>query len=186
MGEFNELITSNTIFQERLFNVGVCPLRKRSEWACRSQPARLRLKWDIRQKNSPIHLWQMNLTCPSAMAASREQQPARRTRRQFTTDTSCAVKEGFSNRSRSSEVCAMMRGERKTHADHPDRQYQAKLPRAPAHPARRVLHAQPKTRCGETRLLTSLSDGTDKPLRMKIRTGSFRALVVSKRSRAAC
>src|SRR5687767_13716437 len=72
------------------------------------------------------------------------------------------------------QIVAMMVENEKLSADHPDRQFQAKLP-GRLRAKKGEVYVRSENPRGETGYYCA-SDGTDKPLRLKIRTGSFTAL----------
>ena len=84
------------------------------------------------------------------------------------------VKEVFDSLKILRQVVNMMKENEKLPVDHPDRLYQAKLP-ARLRIKRGEVYCRSENPRGETGYYVA-SDGTDKALRIKIRTGSFSAL----------
>ena len=84
------------------------------------------------------------------------------------------IKEVFESLKILRQVVHAMRENEKLPTEHPDRQFQAKLPVRLKVKAGEVYVRSENPR-GETGYYV-VSDGTDKPLRLKIRTGSFSAL----------
>jgi NADH-quinone oxidoreductase subunit D len=84
------------------------------------------------------------------------------------------VKEVFESIKIIKQVVALLRENDKLDAKHPDRQYQTKLP-VRLKVKKGEVYMRSENPRGETGYYI-VSDGSDKPVRMKIRTGSFTAL----------
>ena len=175
MVEFNELITSNTIFKERLCNVGICPRKKAINWGLVGPNLRgSGVKWDIR-KNEPYSIYdKLKFDVPVGDGGVPGGSNPNGTLGDSYDRYVVRVKEVFECIKILKQVCTMMRENEKLPADHPDRLSQAKLP-GRLRVKRGEAYVRSENPRGETGYYI-VSDGTDKPVRMKIRTGSFTAL----------
>lgn len=175
MVEFNELITGNTIFQDRLCHVGVVSPEQAINWGLVGPNLRgSGVKWDLR-KNEPYSIYD-KLAFDVAIGDGGD--PKGSNPRGALGDSydryMVRVKEVYESTRIVNQICVMMRENEKLPADHPDRLYQARLP-GRLKVKRGEVYVRSENPRGETGYYVA-SDGTDKPLRLKIRTGSFTAL----------
>jgi NADH-quinone oxidoreductase subunit D len=183
MVEFNELITGNTIFQDRLCHVGTVTPENAINWGLVGPNLRgSGVSWDLR-RDEPYSIYdkfkwngpgELDPKIPvgdggdpngsnpqGALGDSYDRYVVR-------------VKEVFESIKIIKQVCAWMKENEKLPADHPDRQFQAKLP-GRLKVKKGEVYVRSENPRGETGYYV-VSDGTDKPMRLKIRTGSFTAL----------
>jgi NADH-quinone oxidoreductase subunit D len=173
--EFNDLITGNSIFQQRLCSVGIISPEQAVNWGLVGPNLRgSGVKWDIR-KNEPYSIYdKLQFDVPigdggkpigsnpqGALGDSYDRYLVR-------------VKEVFESLKILKQVCSLLRENDKLPADNPDRQFQGKVP-ARLKIKRGEIYMRSENPRGETGYYI-VSDGSEKPLRIKIRTGSFSAL----------
>ena len=175
MLEFNDLITGNSIFQNRLCKVGVITPEQAVNWGLVGPNLRgSGVKWDLR-KNEPYSLYgALQFEVPvgdgGVPGGSNPQGVLGDSFDRYVV----RVKEVFESVKIIKQVCARMRENEKLPADNPDRQVQAKVP-ARLKPKRGEVYVRSENPRGETGYYV-VSDGTEFPLRLKCRTGSFSAL----------
>jgi NADH-quinone oxidoreductase subunit D len=175
MVEFNELITGNTIFQERLCHVGVVSPEQAVNWGLVGPNLRgSGVSWDVR-KNEPYSLYdKLKFDVPVGDGGQPHGSNPRGALGDSFDRYVVRVKEVFESIKIVKQICALMRENEKLPADHPDRQYQARLP-GRLKVKRGEVYVRSENPRGETGYYI-VSDGSDKPMRIKIRTGSFTAL----------
>jgi NADH-quinone oxidoreductase subunit D len=175
MIEFNELITGNSIFQDRLCHVGVVSPENAVNWGLVGPNLRgSGVNWDVR-KNEPYSIYdKVQFDVPVGDGGQPHGSNPRGALGDSFDRYVVRVKEVFESIKIIKQICAMMKENEKLPADHPDRQYQAKLP-GRLKVKRGEVYVRSENPRGETGYYVA-SDGTDKPLRLKIRTGSFTAL----------
>jgi NADH-quinone oxidoreductase subunit D len=175
MIEFNDLITGNTIFQERLCNVGIVSPEKAINYGLVGPNLRgSGVKFDIR-KNEPYSIYdKLKFDVPVGDGGDPNGSNPRGTLGDSYDRYVVRVKEVFESLKILRQVVDQMKANEKLPADHPDRQYQAKLP-ARLRIKRGEVYCRSENPRGETGYYVA-SDGTDKAMRIKIRTGSFSAL----------
>lgn len=175
MIEFNDLITGNTIFQERLCKVGVVTPEHAVNWGLVGPNLRgSGVQWDVR-KNEPYSIYdRLEFDVPVGDGGDPNGSNPRGELGDSYDRYVVRVKEVFESLKILKQVCSMLRENEKLPADHPDRLYQAKLPvRLKVPPGECYVRSENPR--GETGYYV-ISDGTEMPLRLKIRTGSFSAL----------
>jgi NADH-quinone oxidoreductase subunit D len=175
MVEFNELITSNTIFQDRLCNVGIVSREQAINWGLVGPNLRgSGVKFDIRV-DEPYSVYdKLKFDVPIGDGGDPNGSNPRGTLGDSFDRYVVRVKEVFESIKIIRQVCGMMRENERLPADHPDRQYQAKLP-ARLRVKKAEVYVRSENPRGETGYYC-VSDGTDIPMRLKIRTGSYTAL----------
>ncbi|MBE7462069.1 MAG: NADH-quinone oxidoreductase subunit D [Planctomycetes bacterium] len=175
MVEFNDLITGNSIFQERLCNVGIVSPEDAINWGLVGPNLRgSGVKWDLR-KNEPYSIYdQLEFGVPVGDGGDPNGSNPQGTLGDCYDRFVVRVKEVFESLKILRQVVDKLKETEKLPADHPDRQYQAKLPaRLKIKPGE--VYVRSENPRGETGYYC-VSDGTDCALRLKIRTGSFSAL----------
>jgi NADH-quinone oxidoreductase subunit D len=175
MVEFNELITGNSIFQERLCSVGIVTGEQAINWGLVGPNLRgSGVKWDVR-RDDPYSIYpQLKFEIPIGDGGDPNGSNPKGTLGDCYDRYVVRVKEVFESIKIVKQICAMMRENEKLPADHPDRLYQARLP-GRLRVKRGEVYVRSENPRGETGYHV-ISDGTDKPLRLKIRTGSYTAL----------
>lgn len=175
MIEFNDLITGNTIFQERLCNVGIVSPENAINYGLVGPNLRgSGVKWDIR-RNEPYSIYdRLKFDVPVGDGGDPSGSNPQGTLGDCYDRYVVRVKEVFESLKILRQVVDQMRENEKLSSDHPDRQYQAKLP-ARLRVKRGEVYCRSENPRGETGYYVA-SDGTDKAMRIKIRTGSFSAL----------
>lgn len=175
MVEFNELITGNAIFEQRLCHVGVVGPEQAVNWGLVGPNLRgSGLRWDIR-KHEPYSVYdRLPFDVPIGDGGDPQGSNPRGTLGDSYDRFLVRVKEVTESVKLIRQVCALLRENDKLAADQPDRQIQAQVP------ARlKVKRGEVYVRCENPRGETGyyiVSDGSEKPLRVKIRTGSFSAV----------
>lgn len=175
MVEFNALITGNSIFERRLCKVGVIGPEQAVNWGLAGPNLRASgVRWDIR-KNEPYSIYdKLQFDVPIGDGGDPQGSNPRGSLGDNYDRYWVRVKEVHESVRLTRQVCALLRENDKLPPENPDRQYQAKVP------ARlRVKRGEVYVRCENPRGETGyyiVSDGTEKPLRVKIRTGSFTAV----------
>jgi len=175
MSEFNQLITANSIFEQRLCHVGVISPEQAINWGLVGPNLRgSGVCWDIR-KHEPYSVYdKLQFEVPVGDGGDPKGSNPRGVLGDSYDRYLVRVKEINESVKIVKQVCALLRENDKLPADSPDRQYQAKVP------ARlKVKRGEVYCRCENPRGETGyyiVSDGTEKPLRIKIRTGSFSAV----------
>jgi NADH-quinone oxidoreductase subunit D len=175
MIEFNDLITGNSIFQERLCGVGVVPPDRAISYGLVGPNLRgSGVRWDIR-KNEPYSIYEkLDFDVPvgdggdpkgsnpyGALGDSYDRNIVR-------------IKEIFESIKLVKQVVKRFRENEALAADHEDRKIQTKVPlRLKVKPGE--VYVRSENPRGETGYYV-VSDGTDSPMRVKIRTGSFSAI----------
>lgn len=173
--EFNDLITSNSIFQERLCNVGVVSPEQAINFGLVGPNLRgSGVKFDVR-RNEPYSLYgDLDFEVPIGDGGDPNGSNPRGVLGDSYDRYVVRIKEVFESLKILRQVVNRMRENEKLPVDHPDRQHQAKLPvRLKFKPGECYVRSENPR--GETGYYC-VADGTDKPLRLKIRTGSFSAL----------
>ena len=175
MREFNALITENAIFEERLCRVGVVRPEQAVDFGLVGPNLRgSGVCWDLR-KHEPYSLYgQLQFEVPVGDGGA----PGGSNPGGILGDSYdryiVRVKEVFESVKIIRQVCARLRENDLLPPEHPDRQIQTKLPaRLKLKPGE--VYVRSENPRGETGYYL-VSDGTDHPLRIKIRTGSFSAL----------
>jgi len=175
MIEFNNLITGNSIFQDRLCNVGIVPPEMAVNFGLVGPNLRgSGISWDIR-KNEPYSIYaQLRFDVPIGDGGDPNGSNPRGTLGDCYDRNVVRVKEVFESLKILSQIVDRLKENEKLPGEHPDRQWQAKLPtRLRIKPGEAYVRTENPR--GETGYYI-VSDGTDKALRLKIRTGSFSAL----------
>ncbi|MCY3019009.1 MAG: NADH-quinone oxidoreductase subunit D [Planctomycetota bacterium] len=175
MTEFNELITGNSIFQDRLCTVGVVTGEQAINWGLVGPNLRgSGVRWDVR-KNEPYSLYdKLQFEVPVGDGGDPKGSNPAGTLGDSYDRYMVRIKEVGESVRIIRQVCAMLRENDKLPPEHPDRQCQTKLP-----PRLKVKRGEVYVRSENPRGETGyyiVSDGTEKPLRTKIRTGSFTAV----------
>ncbi|MGD0092380.1 MAG: NADH-quinone oxidoreductase subunit D, partial [Planctomycetota bacterium] len=175
MVEFNELITGNSIFERRLCNVGVISPERAINWGLAGPNLRASgVRFDIRKQEPYSAYAKLQFDVPIGDGGDPQGRNPRGTLGDSYDRYWVRVKEVAESGRMVKQVCALLRENDKLPPEHPDRQYQTKVP------ARlRVKRGEVYVRCENPRGETGyyiVSDGSERPLRVKIRTGSFTAL----------
>ncbi|MCW8131480.1 MAG: NADH-quinone oxidoreductase subunit D [Planctomycetota bacterium] len=175
MIEFNDLITGNTIFQERLCNVGIVSPEQAVNYGLVGPNLRgSGVKWDVR-RNEPYSIYdQLKFEVPVGDGGDPNGSNPQGTLGDCYDRYVVRVKEVFESLKILRQVVDKMKENEKLPIDHPDRQYQGKLP-ARLRIKKGEVYCRSENPRGETGYYV-VSDGTDKAMRIKIRTGSFSAL----------
>ncbi|HYG75465.1 MAG TPA: NADH-quinone oxidoreductase subunit D [Planctomycetota bacterium] len=183
MVEFNELITGNSIFKDRLCNVGIVTPENAINWGLVGPNLRgSGVNWDLR-RDEPYSIYgqfkwdgpgKLDPKIPVGDGGDPNGDNPEGTLGDSYDRYVVRVKEVFESIKIIKQIAAMMRENEKLPADHPDRQYQAKLP-GKLKVKKGEVYVRSENPRGETGYYV-VSDGTDKPMRLKIRTGSFTAL----------
>ncbi|HYF48057.1 MAG TPA: NADH-quinone oxidoreductase subunit D [Planctomycetota bacterium] len=175
MVEFNELISGNSIFQDRLCHVGVVSREQAINWGLVGPNLRgSGVKWDLR-KDEPYSIYdRLKFDVPVGDGGDPRGSNPNGALGDSYDRFIVRVKEVFESIKIVKQVCAMLRENDKLPKDNSDRQHQAKLP-IRLKVKKGEVYVRSENPRGETGYYI-VSDGTDKPVRMKIRTGSFSAL----------
>ena len=175
MIEFNELITGNTIFQDRLCHVGVVNREQAINWGLVGPNLRgSGVNWDLR-KNEPYSIYdKLQFDVPLGDGGDPKGSNPRGALGDSFDRYLVRVKEVYESIKIIKQLCVMMRENERLPADHPDRLYQARLP-GRLKVKRGEVYVRSENPRGETGYYV-VSDGTDKAMRLKIRTGSYTAL----------
>jgi len=175
MQEFNDLITGNSIFQERLCKVGVVPPDRAVSHGLVGPNLRASgVRWDLR-KHEPYSLYgQLEFDVPVGDGGDpKGSNPGGRLGDAFDRYV-VRVKEVAESVKIVRQAVKRLRENDKLPESHEDRKIQAKTPlRLKPKPGEVYLRSENPR--GETGYYI-VSDGSEKPLRLKIRTGSFSAL----------
>jgi NADH-quinone oxidoreductase subunit D len=172
MIEFNELITGNTIFKERLCNVGIVSPEQAINWGLVGPNLRgSGVKFDVRRAEPYSIYDKLAFDVPIGDGGDPNGSNPDGQLGDSYDRYQVRVKEVFESIKIVKQVCAMMRENEKLPADHPDRLSQAKLP-GRLRIKKGEVYMRSENPRGETGYYV-VSDGTDIPLRVKIRTGSF-------------
>lgn len=175
MREFNELITGNAIFQDRLCRIGAISAERAIAWGLSGPNLRgSGVKWDLR-KDEPYSLYdKLQFDIPVGDGGDPPGSNPHGVLGDCYDRYWVRIKEVSESIKIIQQVCAMLRENDKLPADNPDRLFQTKLP-----PRLKVKRGEVYVRSENPRGETGyyiVSDGTDKPWRLKIRTGSFTAV----------
>ncbi|HEY3320714.1 MAG TPA: NADH-quinone oxidoreductase subunit D [Planctomycetota bacterium] len=183
MIEFNQLITGNSIFQQRLCGVGTIPPEQAIDEGLVGPNLRASgVSWDLR-RDEPYSIYgRFNWDGPGELdphipvgdgGDPKGTNPNGQLGDSYDRYL-VRAKEVFESVKMIKQVCAMLRENEKLASDHPDRLFQAKVP-ARIKVKRGEVYMRSENPRGETGYYI-VSDGTDVPVRVKIRTGSFSAI----------
>ncbi len=173
--EFNHLITGNSIFQERLCSVGVVTPENAVNWGLVGPNLRgSGVQFDVR-KNEPYALYgELDFDVPVGDGGDPNGSNPNGELGDSYDRYLVRVKEISESLRILEQVIERLRQNETLNPDEPDRQHQGKLPvRLKIKPGE--VYVRSENPRGETGYYIA-SDGTEAPLRVKIRTGSFSAL----------
>jgi NADH-quinone oxidoreductase subunit D len=175
MVKFNELITGNSIFEQRLCNVGVISGERAVSYGLAGPNLRASgIQWDLR-KDEPYSLYgQLDFDAPVGDGGWQHGANPRGALGDCYDRFVVRVKEVSESLKILRQVVARLKENDQLPADHADRQIQTKLPARLRVRAGEVYVRSENPR-GETGYYL-VSEGGEKPARCKIRTGSFTAL----------
>jgi NADH-quinone oxidoreductase subunit D len=175
MQEFNDLITGNSIFQERLCGIGALPPERAVSHGVVGPNLRASgVRWDLR-KDEPYSLYgQLEFDVPVGDGGvPGGSNPNGKLGDAFDRYV-VRVKEVAESLKISRQVLKRLRENDKLPETHEDRKIQAKVP-PKLKPKPGEVYVRSENPRGETGYYL-VSDGSEKPVRLKIRTGSFSAL----------
>jgi NADH-quinone oxidoreductase subunit D len=175
MLEFNQLITGNSIFEQRLCNVGVVSPDHAVNWGLVGPNLRgSGVRFDIR-KDEPYSLYdKLQFDVPIGDGGDPKGSNPRGALGDSYDRYMVRIKEVDESLKIIKQVCAMLKENDALPPESPERQFQAKVP-ARFKVKRGEVYVRSENPRGETGYYI-VSDGSEKPLRIKIRTGSFSAV----------